>query len=176
MFPESGKLKKVLLERTGTDGLEVKDTDVKGLLVHQILMRDNDCGVSKTNIAAQANGGAGVVVKFAHMSSRTYKHFQYLAQEIVKPGSAVQNALLKESFIGEAHFKNVVSQATKLSKTLRSRCESGALTLDADLRDRLEGKKVGKEACALAEPPPAAEGTVDSHGIELVEIVKPANP
>ncbi|MBK6696576.1 MAG: hypothetical protein IPG50_30960 [Myxococcales bacterium] len=80
VFEEGGRLKKVRLDRQDEDQdraeTPIDRPDLPGVIVHELLLRDNDCGVSKTNINAQANGGAGVVSRLAHMSSRTYKHFQ----------------------------------------------------------------------------------------------------
>ncbi len=182
VFEEGGRLKKVRLDRQDEDQdraeTPIDRPDLPGVIVHELLLRDNDCGVSKTNINAQANGGAGVVSRLAHMSSRTYKHFQWLAAEIAKPNSDVQNVFAKESFFTPTDLTNVTQQARKLASTLKSRCESGALALDADLRDHVAGRIPGREACGLAEPAPAPElgaegGIIDAHGIERVERKKP---
>lgn len=178
VFEEGGELKKVRLDRKdeSEDKAEtpIDRPDVPGTIVHELLLRDNDCGVSKTNVNATANGGKGIVGTLAHMSAHTYKHFQWLAAEIVKPGSEVQRAFAEESFFNATDVANVSKQAQTLAATLKARCQSGALALDADLRDQRAGTVPGKEACALAEPPPAAKvgvegGVIDGHGIEAVE-------
>lgn len=183
VFEEGGQLKKVRLDRKdeSEDKAEspIDRPDVPGTIVHELLLRDNDCGVAKTNVNATANGGKGIVTSLAHMSAHTYKHFQWMAAEIGRAGSPVQRAFAEESFWNATDLANVTKQAQALAATLKSRCQSGALALDADLRDHRAGTIPGKEACALAEPPPAAKvgaegGVIDSHGIEGVDRKAPA--
>jgi hypothetical protein len=174
MFEEGGALKKVRLDRKDDSAESPVDRpDVQGVIVHELLLRDNDCGVAKTNVNASANGGKGIVGSLAHMSAHTYKHFQWVAAELAKTGSAVQNTFVQEAFFNATDLANVSKQAVKLAATLKQRCDGGALALDADLRDQRAGRIPGREACALAEPPPAPAlgsegGVIDSHGIEQV--------
>jgi hypothetical protein len=170
VFEEGGRLKKVKLKRDDRDNV-IDKPEVPGVVIEQLVLRDNDCGVAKEN----KNAAAGVTAKLAHMSAKTYKHFMWFASEIRNASSAVATQMKEEALFTPTDMQMITRQAATMSATLKQRCQSGALKLDADLDAHLKGetRNIGRDACDLAEPPALAEasegGVIDSHGIELVK-------
>jgi hypothetical protein len=174
VFEEGGRLKKVKLKRDEHSGAPIDRPDIQGVVIEELVLRDNDCGVTKEN----RNAKVGLVAKLAHMSAATYSHFQWFAKAIAAPGSPLDAFMREEALLTTIDMRVLSRQATALATTLRARCDSGALALDADLEPHLRGatRSLGREGCASAEPPHAIAGSggseagpIDSHGIELVK-------
>lgn len=169
VFNDGGRLKKIKLKRNDQTGAPIDRPEIPGVVIEQMVLRDNDCGITKEN----RNAKAGVVAKLTHMSAETYSHFQWFAKQVATAASPVDKFMREEALLTATDMQMLSRQATSLATTLRQRCDAGALQLDADLLAHLRGDKSTPQSCAAASPPAPMAGSeggpVDSHGIELVK-------
>jgi len=123
-----------------TEGTEVPADAVK---IREMVLRDNDCGVAKSNLARRA----GWLRKLSHLSPETYRRVLWLEARANEPATA--NWFFRELLFTERDWQNFRENLTYAAATLRSRCRSGALRLDLDLEVHLRGESA-ESAC---EPP-----------------------
>ncbi len=162
VFDDAGRLKKVRLTRDARTGVPVDRPEIEGAIVEELVLRDNECGVTKEN----RNAKADLVAKLAHMSARTYEHFMWFAKQVATVGSPVDTFMREEALLTPMDMEWLSRRATTLATTLKTRCDSGALALDADLQSHLRGTYRAREACSAAGRPQPASAQRD---IELVE-------
>lgn len=101
------------------------------LLLNRMLLADNDCGVTKEN----KMGKARIAEKLAHLHPNTYAAVQKM-QELAKLGKLAPY-LRDELLFTARDVATVQANLASLAKTLKARCLSGALKLDADLAQHL---------------------------------------
>lgn len=108
----------------------------KAVTVKEMILRDNDCGVGMvfTGRAKKARLLDGV----AHMDPETYRYFQSFAAKIDLPETHA--FFVKGLQLRDSDFKRVQANVREASALLRSRCQSGALSLDLDLSAHFAGK------------------------------------
>ena len=118
-------------------------TQLKAVQVKTLLLKDNDCGVAKDNIAKQV----GLADRIAHIDPETYRrllHFDAIADA----------AETKEFFVRELVFtandyasvrKNLKDLATKLHQA----CQKGHLKLDLDLQAHFSTQPLKAQSCDL---------------------------
>jgi hypothetical protein len=116
---------------------------VGAVQVKKLLLKDNDCGVAKDNIAKQT----GLADRIAHIDPQTYRlilHFDAIAD----------SAETKEFFVRELVFtandyanirKNLKDLATKLNQA----CLQGRLKLDLDLQAHFSTQPLKAQSCNL---------------------------
>ena len=116
---------------------------VGGVQVKKLLLKDNDCGVAKDNIAKQT----GLADRIAHIDPKTYRlilHFDAIAD----------SAETREFFVRELVFtvddyaevrKNLKDLATKLHQA----CLQGRLKLDLDLQAHFSTQPLKAQSCDL---------------------------
>jgi hypothetical protein len=118
-------------------------TQLGAVQVKTMLLKDNDCGVAKDNIAKQA----GLADRIAHIDPKTYRgilHFDAIAD----------SAETKDFFVRELVFtgddyasirKNLKDLATKLHQA----CLKGSLKLDLDLQAHFSTQPLKPQNCDL---------------------------
>ena len=113
--------------------------------VKTLLLKDNDCGVSKSNVAMQA----GLIDRVAHIDPDTYRR-------VLQFDSAADSPQIRDFFLRELVFtsddyasirKNLKNVATKLHQ----RCSQGHLKLDLDLQAHFSGQPLTTQNCELTE-------------------------
>lgn len=101
------------------------------VLVKEMVLKDNDCGISKENEMKKA----GALNLIRHMSPKVYKQVQKLAAFIQTQEGI--NYFKNELRISEGILLNpsqgIRANILDVAKTLKSNCESGALSLDLNL-------------------------------------------
>jgi hypothetical protein len=111
--------------------------------VKKLLLKDNDCGVAKDNIAKQT----GLADRIAHIDPRTYRL-------ILRFDAIADSAETREFFVRELVFtandyaevrKNLKDLATKLHQT----CLQGRLKLDLDLQTHFSAQPLKAQSCDL---------------------------
>jgi hypothetical protein len=126
--------------------------DAGGLLVQEMLLKDNDCGVdtnTRTNMMRKNDG----LERVRHMSVRTYKRFIDLYKLAQQP--EFRTWLIKElqftaadaGNIADVSGKSFYSNLNKANSILRANCKSGVLKLDLNVDDLISGKPTALNSC-----------------------------
>lgn len=102
--------------------------------IKKILMKDNDCGVSRTNHSRAFSLIEGV----AHISPLTYQRLLMLNQQIDQP--AVKELFVKGMVFTSSDFASVRANIAHAAKVLKSNCVSGKLKLDLDAEAHFSGQ------------------------------------
>lgn len=113
-------------------------------LVKEMILKDNDCGVSKTNMMRQIRA----LEKVRHLSYFTYS--QVLALEKALSSSYAKEYFTKEMLFSSDEFNSLRSNATKAKEVLRARCQSRQLRFDVDLADYLPGAPTPRRSCDMS--------------------------
>jgi hypothetical protein len=121
----------------------------KGAVAVKVMMlKDNDCGITKTNAARDAR----LLDKVAHMDPKTYRGLLQLnstadSAEITK--AFKQGMMLTTmDWIGNAKRPGVRTLIAEAAKSLQARCRAGTLKLDLDLGAHFSGQQI-KQNCEL---------------------------
>ena len=115
------------------------------VIVKQMLMKDNDCGVTKENKLKNAH----VLEKVAHLSPKTYQKLLWVSSQWSKP--EVQSWLHTELLFTKADAALIGGNLAAAVATLKKGCAAGTLFLDVDLKEHL-GKGLPaatKDRCEL---------------------------
>jgi hypothetical protein len=116
---------------------------VGAVQVKKMLLKDNDCGVAKDNVAKQT----GLADRIAHIDPGTYRL-------ILRLDGIADAAETREFFVQELVFtandyaavrKNLKDLATKLHQT----CLQGRLKLDLDLQTHFSTEPLKAQSCDL---------------------------
>ena len=109
----------------------------RAVQVREMMLKDNDCGVTKTNAAADAKLLSGV----AHMRPDTYQRLQQLAAAI--DSNEVKNYFMSEALFTESDYSKVLRPNLKsVALQLKNACRAGKLQLDLDLAAHFSGRPV----------------------------------
>ncbi|MNK97225.1 hypothetical protein D3C87_1175430 [compost metagenome] len=132
--------KKTRVRRTVVPPAEQAAMDAKkAVLVKEMYLKDNDCGVAKDNMMRLNS----VIEDVRHMSYKTYSHFMGLAKVI--PLSVTRNYLYREFLYDEEDYENLVSNSERAKKVLYNNCKAGLLKFDVDLEDYTSGAPSSKK-------------------------------
>lgn len=146
-FQEGAELKKV--KKSKVDDGE-RAMPAGAVVVREMLLKDNDCGVVKVNTAKTA----GMLQQLRHMSPATYKHLRWLAASF-GTGADVPRFLVREALFTQRDIDTVRVNLRDAAAQLHDRCVSGALQLDLDLAGHLSASGTSS-LCEVAAPPNAA--------------------
>jgi hypothetical protein len=138
-FEVKSSLKQKDVEKDKSEGLV--DNSKPVLQVKQMTLKDNDCGVSKSNVVKQAQ----LLSYVRHMNPKTYKRLLELQKSVVENKKFFISNLM---FTGK-DFDEMVANINDAVKTLKGNCESGKLRLDLDIETYLETGKPSTGSCSL---------------------------
>jgi hypothetical protein len=99
------------------------------ILVKKLLMKDNDCGVSKTNWFKKNN----VLTEVRHMSAKTYQKFMSFSEAVAAQPVQYANYFESQMVYTPRDWLSVSANITDSRATLLANCKSGKLLLDLDL-------------------------------------------
>lgn len=116
--------------------------------VRKMLLKDNDCGVVKTNVALRAH----MLESLRHMSPKTYKALRWLNQNF-GPNMDAPKFFVREALFTQRDLDMLRANLKDADAKLHSACTSGKLLLDLDMEDQLAGKPVDASECEKAEAP-----------------------
>jgi hypothetical protein len=111
--------------------------------VKEMILKDNDCGVAKQNIAKQT----GLADRISHIDPNTYRR-------LLQFDTVADKAVTKQFFVQGLYFtandfisirKNLKDLATKLHQA----CSSGHLKLDLDLQAHFSKQALKTTSCDL---------------------------
>lgn len=112
--------------------------------VKKMMLKDNDCGVSKQNIAKQT----GLIARVAHMDPHTY-------ERVMRLNAAADSPETTEYFVNEllftagdyVAFRNNLKE---LASTLHDACAQGRLALDLDLQTHFSNQVPQNQSCEVS--------------------------
>lgn len=113
------------------------------VLVKEMYLKDNDCGVAKTNMMRQHS----VLENVRHMSYKTYSHFMGLAKAI--PLNVTRDYLYREFLFDEEDYEKIYANAKRAKEILYGNCKSGKLKFDIDLEDYAAGITPAAKSCEI---------------------------
>jgi hypothetical protein len=116
---------------------------VGAVLVKALLLKDNDCGVAKQNIAKQA----GLLNRVSHIDPTTYRNILHL--DAIADSSETKTFFFQELVFTTNDYANVRRNLKDLATTLRQKCANGALKLDLDLPQHFSDRPLKPQSCAL---------------------------
>jgi len=99
------------------------------LTIQSMILKDNDCGVTKTNVVKTAH----LLEQVAHINPKTYKKLLEFQNSINDNKSFFTKGLL----FTEADFKAVASNLNDAVNILKTNCKTGKLRLDLDIETYL---------------------------------------
>lgn len=113
----------------------------QAVLLKQMILRDNDCGIINSNMMRKHGALEGV----RHFSPQTYQKFMALAKQLEKSDS--DDYLKNELFFTEMDIKKVKDNVARAKQILVSKCRSGELHFDLDLTSYTPGGRIPQVAC-----------------------------
>ncbi len=111
--------------------------------VKTMLLKDNDCGVTKDNIARQA----GLADRIAHIDPGTYRgilHFDAIADS-----AETREFFVRELAFTDGDYASVRKNLKELAAKLHQACAKGRLKLDLDLQAHFSAQPLKPRKCDL---------------------------
>jgi hypothetical protein len=113
--------------------------------VKTLLLKDNDCGVSKTNVARQV----GLIDRVAHIDPDTYRRLRQFDATADSP--TTRDFFLQELLFTSADYTSVRNNLKEVVTKLRQGCAQGRVKLDLDLQAHFSGQPLKPPGCDLQE-------------------------
>ena len=132
-YVENGQVVSEKLQTGDKAPAQLADMKQKGgVLVKVSLMKDNDCGVDKTNLMK----GARLIEKVRHIHPETYAAIQRLAHTLATQGPVLENYFKTELLYSDLDWEGTNGFSKNLvyvANTLLANCKAGSLKLDLDV-------------------------------------------
>jgi hypothetical protein len=106
---------------------EAEAKTANAVKVKVMMLKDNDCGVSKENIAKENHLLEGI----SHFSPTVYANLLQLEKQIDTPESKA--LFTKETMMTATDFQSIATNVHHAVTVLKNACKSGKLQLDLDL-------------------------------------------
>jgi hypothetical protein len=116
---------------------------LKAVQIKTLLLKDNDCGVAKDNIAKQA----GLADRIAHIDPKTYRlllHFDAIAD-----AADAKEFFTRELLFTDHDYASVRKNLKDLATKLHQACLQGRLKLDLDLQAHFSTQPLKPQNCDL---------------------------
>jgi hypothetical protein len=114
------------------------------LQAKKMLLKDNDCGVAKQNIAKQA----GLAAHMAHIDPNTYRQLLQLDAKADSPDT--RDFFLQELIFTSQDYMGFRSNLKDLVTKLHQACSQGRLKLDLDLQAHFSGTALQSQSCEIS--------------------------
>lgn len=95
--------------------------------VKQMILKDNDCSVSRENIQASAK----LIEQVNHIDPKTYQGLLKFNQSLSQP--ATKAVFTVDFYFTEADYAKLQKNAAYVTTTLQNKCRAGQLHLDLDI-------------------------------------------
>lgn len=119
----------------------VDPTRNKAFKIKSMVLKDNDCGVTKSNVVK----AAGLIKEIRHMDPKTYK--KLLEFQVSAPTN--KNFFIQNLMFTQTDYNEMIANLNDAVSTLKANCKSGLLKLDLDVDYYLETGKVKVGSCDL---------------------------
>ena len=107
----------------------------------KMLLKDNDCGVAKQNVANQA----GLADRIAHIDPKTYLLLQQL--NAVADSAETKDFFVRELVFTANDYVNIRRNLKDLATKLHQACLKGGLKLDLDLQAHFSNQSIKVTSC-----------------------------
>lgn len=97
------------------------------VLIKEMMLKDNDCGVAKENLAKKARLLEGL----SHISPMTYSRVLKLNRDLQQ--KEARDYFMKETMMTASDIQNIAKNLQEISTSLQNACRNGRLQLDLDL-------------------------------------------
>jgi hypothetical protein len=115
----------------------------KSVLVKEMLLKDNDCGVNKDNMMRKVSA----LEKVRHLSYLTYAQFMKFQKSL--SDSSIRDYFTTELLFTRTDYASLQDNAAKARDILKSRCRAGQLRFDVDLSDYIPGAPLHSTSCEI---------------------------
>ena len=116
---------------------ELSQASSNRVLVKEMVLKDNDCGISKDNEMKNV----GALEKIRHMNPKVYNQLQKLADFVVTDAGAQyftsQLRIRNDYFQGSPGVSSIKNNIVSAAAILKAKCQSGTLSLDLNLEELL---------------------------------------
>jgi hypothetical protein len=119
-------------------------TQLGAVQVKTLLLKDNDCGVVKSNVAKQA----GLANKIAHVDPDTYHRLLRLDAAADSPDT--KTFFQQELVFTNADYTSFRQNLKDLAGKLHQACTQGKLKLDLDLQAYFSGAPLQAQSCEVS--------------------------
>lgn len=109
--------------------------------IKSMVLKDNDCGVTKSNIVK----AAGLLKEIRHMDPKTYKKLLQFQSTVADN----KNFFIANLMFTATDYSKMVANVNDAVKILKTNCQSGLLRLDLDVDYYLETGSVKAGSCEL---------------------------
>jgi hypothetical protein len=113
--------------------------------VKTLLLKDNDCGISKSNVARQA----GLIDRVAHIDPDTYQRILRFDETADSPRT--RDFFLQELVFTSNDYASVRRNLKDVATRLHQKCTLGLLRLDLNPRAHFSGQPLKAQNCELTE-------------------------
>jgi hypothetical protein len=113
--------------------------------VKTLLLKDNDCGVSKNNVARQA----GLLNRVAHIDPDTYRRI--LQFDATADSPQTREFFFQELVFTSDDYASVRKNLKNVAAKLHQGCTQGHLKLDLDLQAHFSGQPLKPQNCDLRD-------------------------
>jgi hypothetical protein len=118
-----------------------KVTALGAVRVKKMLLKANDCGVTKQNLAKQAD----LADRISHISPETYENL--LKLDRVADAAATKEFFIEEALFTQTDWASVRKNLHDLASKRHQACTQGKLRLDLDLDAHVSGRPDKQHAC-----------------------------
>lgn len=119
------------------------DEAKQALTVKKMILKDNDCGVSKLNIASQAR--LPDIVK--HLDPVTYSRLQQLARAV--DHSQIAGMFIRGLGFTQNDYAGFSQNVKFLAAKFRQACQAGQLKLDLNLQNHFSNQPLKEVSCDI---------------------------
>ena len=116
---------------------------LKAVQVKTLLLKDNDCGVAKDNIAKQVD----LAGRIAHIDPKTYRHLLHF--DAIADSAETKEFFVRELVFTANDYANVRKNLKDLATKLHQACLKGRLKLDLDLQAHFSTQPLKAPSCDL---------------------------
>jgi hypothetical protein len=121
---------------------------VGAVQVKEMMLKDNDCGVAKQNIARQA----GLIDRIAHIDPDVYQ--RVLRLDATADSPQVRDFFLQEVVFTSTDYASFRSNLKDVATKLHQGCTQGRVRPDLDLQSHFSGRPLKPRSCDLQDAGP----------------------
>lgn len=116
-------------------------SDRQAALLKEMVLKDNDCGVAKTNMMKSVNA----LESIRHMSYNTYRRFLNFVQILNNP--EMKTYFKEEMLFSGPDIATLFANAQKAKQILVQKCQSRELLFDVDIENYVPGAAAPTTTC-----------------------------